>query len=146
MRLIPRFMFLSFFNLAAHWNTDFEKAKSQAMQSHKLIVLNFSGSGWCAPCIRTKKEIFESPAFQNYADQNLVLVNADFPRLKKNQLSKEQAKLNESLADKYDPEGKFPLTILFDERGKILTQWEGYPNESPEKFVQQINAFAHAAY
>ena len=91
-----------------------------------------------------EKEIFESPAFQNYADQNLVLVNADFPRLKKNQLSKEQTTLNESLADKYDPEGKFPLTILFDERGKILTQWEGCPNESPEKFVQQINAFAHA--
>jgi thioredoxin-related protein len=145
MKLISSLLFLYFFNLSAHWNTDFEKAKTEATQSHKLIILNFSGSDWCAPCIRTKEEIFESSAFQNYAEQNLVLVNADFPRLRKNQLSKEQTKRNEALADKYNPDGKFPLTILFDETGKILARWEGYPNESPEKFIQQINAFAHAA-
>ena len=115
------------------------------MKTHRLIVLNFSGSDWCGPCIRMRKEIFEADAFQDYAEQKLVLVNADFPRLKKNQLSKEQTKLNESLADKYNPEGKFPLTILFDDTGKVLKQWEGCPNESPEKFVTEINVFVDAA-
>jgi len=78
--------------------------------------------------------------------KSFIGVNADFPRLKKNQLSKEQTKLNEGLADKYNPEGKFPLTIIFDETGKVLQEWEGYPHESPEKFVSEINALAHAAY
>jgi|ERR1043166_7554230 thioredoxin-related protein len=146
MKFILSLILFPFFHLPVNWNTDFEKARAEAEQSHKLIVLNFSGSDWCGPCIRMKKEIFESGVFEKYAEQDLVLVNADFPRLKKNQLSKEQTKLNESLADKYNPEGKFPLTILFDKTGKVLQEWEGYPNESPEKFVSEINAFTHAAY
>lgn len=146
MKLILSLMLVSVLHLPVDWNTDFEKAKMEAIQSHRLIVLNFSGSDWCGPCIRMKKEIFESGAFEKYAAQNLVLVRADFPRLKKNQLSKEQTKVNEALADTYNPEGKFPLTILVDEAGKVLKQWEGCPDESPEKFVNEINAFVHAAY
>jgi thioredoxin-related protein len=145
MKLILSLMLFSFFNNPGNWNTDFEKAKTEAKESHKQIVLNFSGSDWCGPCIRMKKGIFETDVFEKYADQHLVLVNADFPRLKKNQLSKEQTKLNEALADKYDPEGKFPFTILLDETGKVLKQWEGYPDESPEKFINEIISFVHAA-
>jgi thioredoxin-related protein len=137
-------MLFSLFHTSAGWNTDFEKAKTEAIRAHKLIVLNFSGSDWCGPCIRMRKEIFDSETFQGYAAQKLVLVNADFPRLRKNQLSKEQTKLNEGLAEKYNPEGKFPLTILFDETGRVLNQWEGFPNESAEKFVDEINSFVNA--
>jgi thioredoxin-related protein len=136
--------FVFLLNNQIEWNTDFEKAKIEAARSHKLILLNFSGSDWCGPCIRMKEEIFDSDVFEKYAEQNLILVRADFPRLKKNQLSKEQTKQNEKLADKYDPGGKFPFTILLDESGKILKEWEGYPDESPDKFVMEVNAFAHA--
>lgn len=144
MRFLLGLIVFSFFHLPLAWNTDFEKARIEAAQAHKLIVLNFSGSDWCGPCIRMRKEIFESDTFQKYAQQNLVLVRADFPRLKKNQLSKEQTRLNETLADKYNSEGKFPLTILLDETGRVLKQWEGCPGESPEKFVGQIDHFVHA--
>src|ERR671912_83719 len=37
---------------SATWFTNLEKAKSEASQSNKAILLNFSGSDWCAPCIR----------------------------------------------------------------------------------------------
>jgi len=126
--------------------TDFEKAKTDAANSHKLILLNFSGSDWCSPCIRMKETIFDSDVFDRYAEQNLILVRADFPRLKKNQLSKEQTRQNENLADKFDPEGKFPFTILLDETGKVLKEWEGCPNESPQSFVTSINTFAHVIH
>jgi len=122
------------------WLGDFDKAKTDAAQQHKLIVINFSGSDWCGPCIRLRKEILESSTFENYATSHLVLVRADFPRQKKNQLSKEQVKLNEALADKYNPEGKFPYTLLVNEDGKILKAWDGFPNETPEQFVSQINS------
>jgi len=71
-------------------------------------------------------------------------VRADFPRQKKNQLSKEQVKLNEALADKYNPDGKFPYTLVVDEHGKVLKDWDGYPDESPEKFVEQIDQLPNA--
>lgn len=131
--------FMAFFTSGANWLGDFDAAKTQAAQQHKLIMINFSGSDWCGPCIRLRKEILESSAFENFAADHLVLVRADFPRQKKNQLSKEQVKLNEALADKYNSEGKFPYTLLVDETGKVLFSWDGFPNESPEQFVDQVD-------
>jgi thioredoxin-related protein len=120
------------------WETDFNKATQKAKQEHKLILLKFSGSDWCIPCIKMQKEIFESNAFQNFADSNLVLVNADFPRLKKNKLAKEQQKQNEKLAEEYNKKGTFPLTLLVNENGKILQNWDSYPKITPEQFVAQL--------
>ena len=100
------------------WYTNFEEAKSEASQTKKYILLNFSGSDWCAPCIRLKSEIFSSEKFLEFAGDNLVLANADFPRLRKNQLEKSQVQQNEVLAEKFNPEGKFPYTVLLSPDGK----------------------------
>jgi len=128
------------------WLGNFNKARIEASSEHKLILINFSGSDWCGPCIRLTKEIFESQTFEDYASKNLVLVRADFPREKKNQLPEEQQKENEKLADKYNSNGTFPETLLVDENGKILKKWDGFPNESPEEFVTEINTIAHASH
>lgn len=127
-----------------NWSGDFTVAKTEAAKSHKVILINFSGSDWCGPCIRLRKEILESGTFESYAADHLLLVRADFPRQKKNQLASDQVKRNESLADKYNPEGKFPFTLLVDEHGKILKFWDGYPDVSPQKFVQEISALTES--
>jgi thioredoxin-related protein len=128
------------------WLTDLNQARSEASHSGKYILVNFSGSDWCGPCIHLHKEIFESVLFKDFAEKNLVLVNADFPRLKKNQLSKEQQKLNEALAEQYDPEGHFPFTVLLDPNGKVVRTWDGFPNEGPDKFIKDINAVTGAVH
>jgi len=128
------------FSASVSWLGDFNTAKTEAAQNHKLILINFSGSDWCGPCIRLRKEILESSTFENYASDHLVLVRADFPRQKKNQLPKDQVKLNEALADQYNPDGKFPFTLLVDEHGKVLRTWDGFPNEAPDQFVSDINS------
>ncbi len=61
------------------WQPDFETAKQKAKEKHELILLNFSGSDWCGPCMRMRKEIFENEQFYKMADTTLILVNADFP-------------------------------------------------------------------
>lgn len=124
--------------LSPAWLTNMDSAKAEATQAHKLILLNFSGSDWCAPCIRMKHEVFESDAFLEYANDHLVLVRADFPRNKKNQLDKKQVKHNETLADKYNPQGKFPFTVLINAEGKVIREWDGYHKEKPEAFVEAI--------
>ncbi len=135
-------VFFAFFTLGVSpWLTDFEAAKKDAKENHKLILLNFSGSDWCGPCIRLHQEIFESSEFRSYADGKLALVNADFPRLKKNQLSREQTKQNESLADTYNPNGIFPYTVLLDANGKVLKTWEGFPKQGIMAFTQTINEY-----
>lgn len=127
-------------SLDTGWRTNFNKARDEAKIGHKYLLLNFSGSDWCVPCIRTKKEIFDDKLFYAFADSNLVLVNADFPRLKKNKLTITQIKENEMLAEKYNKDGAFPLTILLNADGKVLREWVGYPGISPDKFIEQIRS------
>ena len=120
------------------WMGNFDEALKQAAETHKPVLINFSGSDWCGPCIRLKKEILETEAFEKYASERLILVRADFPRQKKNKLSAEQTRLNEALAERYNPDGKFPFTVLTDEKGKVLRSWEGFPGGSPEAFIGQV--------
>ena len=131
-------LFSSFTPGTITWGTNFDKAKQQAAAEHKFIVLNFSGSDWCGPCIRLHKEILDSDAFLSFADKKLVLVNADFPRQKKNQLVKAQQQQNDKLADRYNDKGNFPLTVLLNADGKLLKEWEGYPKMSIEEFIADI--------
>ena len=126
------------------WQPDFQSARKTALEKNRLILLNFSGSDWCLPCIRMKKEIFANESFTRMADSSLVMVNADFPRNKKNQLSKEVQKENEELAEKYNTAGKFPYTVLLTTEGKVLKAWDGMPNEGVEAFSAEIKAFCQA--
>jgi len=140
MRLLA-ICLMMLFSTGVEWLGDFDAAKKEATDKHKLILINFSGSDWCGPCIRLRKEILETPAFENYAAEHLILVRADFPRQKKNQLSKDQVKKNEKLADMYNSQGKFPYTLLLDDQGKVIKSWDGFPNETPDQFIADIKKF-----
>lgn len=123
---------------STEWLTDFEAAKETAARENKYMLLNFSGSDWCAPCIKMKAEVFETQPFLSLAERQLVLIRADFPRSKKHQLSKDQIKCNEALAARYNPSGKFPLTLLLDAKGKIIKEWDGYVFGSQDKFMGDL--------
>nr|WP_228446882.1 thioredoxin family protein [Chryseobacterium sp. 3008163] len=57
------------------------------------MLLNFSGSDWCIPCIKLHKNIIETEDFKKLETENVIIyINADFPRNKKNQLSPELKK------------------------------------------------------
>lgn len=122
----------------AEWSTDFAKSQELALKTHKNILLNFSGSDWCGPCIRMHREIFETSDFLEFAEENLLLVNADFPRLKKHALSPALQTQNERLAEKYNKEGAFPLTLLLTPEGKVLKSWNGCPNISAKQFTEEV--------
>jgi hypothetical protein len=134
------FMCMSFIQ----WQNDFETAQKIAKEKHGLILLNFSGSDWCGPCMRLKKEILDNAAFTKMADTSLVLVDADFPRKKKNQLDPATQKQNNALADKYNPDGKFPFTLLLDADGKIRKTWDGFPSKNAQEFANDIAAICSA--
>jgi len=55
-------------------------------------------------------------------------------------LSKELQKQNDHLADLYNADGIFPVTLLLTPDGKVIEKWLGYPPLSPEEFVGQIKA------
>lgn len=145
MKILAIVLYL-FISNPVNWLSDFGKAQAEASATRKLILINFSGSDWCGPCIRLRKEILESAKFTDFAAEDLILVRADFPRQKKNQLSNDQVKLNEALADKYNPEGKFPFTLLVDDKGKVLKEWDGYPDDTPDQFIAQIKTIEKSGH
>jgi thiol-disulfide isomerase/thioredoxin len=127
--------------LAANgWHYNLDEARHLAHDQHKHILLNFSGSDWCGPCIQLRKLILDNPDFLQMADSSLILVNADFPRSRKNQPDAQQQALNNAMADKYNSQGKFPYTLLLSADGKVLKTWEGLPNEKPADFAAEIRS------
>src|SRR5881628_3741355 len=81
-----------------HWLTDLPKAQAKAKEEKKLVMLDFTGSDWCGWCIKLHKEVFSKPEFAEYAKDNLVLVEVDFPRAKTQ--TEELKKANQSLQEK----------------------------------------------
>jgi uncharacterized protein YyaL (SSP411 family) len=140
MLVVHLFLFLVFGAiLPGTWITNFEHAREQALSNQKLILLSFSGSDWCIPCIKMEETFFEHPMFKEFAEAHFILLKADFPRTKKYQLDPKQVKQNEKLAEKYNPEGVFPLTLIMTPGGKVLQKYEGLPKGSINDFIQSLN-------
>lgn len=118
-----------------NWKSNFEEAKTEAVKQEKNILLVFSGSDWCAPCIKLDKNIWQSEEFKKYSDQNYVLYKADFPKKKANQLSDTLKNQNNELAEKYNQNGNYPLVVLLDNKGKVLGM-TGYKNVSPYDYLE----------
>ncbi|MFN0255613.1 thioredoxin family protein [Pedobacter ureilyticus] len=146
MKTILLFIVFSLGLVTNSWEPNFQNAKQVAKAKNQLILLNFSGSDWCIPCIRMHKEIFADAGFLKMAEQNLVLFNADFPRNKKNQLPADKKKQNEALAELYNPKGRFPYTVLLSAEGKLIRAWEGLPDENAAQFTATIKQICDASH
>jgi hypothetical protein len=86
------------------------------------------------------KQYFDSDAFTRFATDKLIMVNADFPRQKKNQLPKDVQEQNDRLADHYNSKGNFPETVLLSPDGRILKEWDGFPKMSLADFIADIQS------
>ncbi|WCO03275.1 thioredoxin family protein [Psychroserpens ponticola] len=135
------FFFISFISLAQDWVTDFEKAKLIAKQDNKTIILVFQGSDWCAPCIKLDKEIWSTKEFQTYAKEHFVMLQADFPKRKKNALTEAQQKHNNNLAEQFNKNGYFPYVVILDSDGNKLGV-TGYKKTTPSAYIKILESFS----
>ena len=106
------------------WSTDLEKAFAQAKAEKKSVLVEFTGSDWCPPCIAMRKNVFSTKEFVSAASKKYILVELDFPNGDKAVKEK-----NQPLAEKYKIEG-FPTVILFNSEGKEFTRF--FASEFPK--------------
>ena len=118
-----------------NWLTDLPKAQAKATTENKLVMLDFTGSDWCGWCIKLNKEVFSKPEFAEYAGKNLVLVEVDFPRGKKQ--SEELKKANTALQEKYKVEG-YPTIVVLSSEGKKVGEL-GYQPGGPKAFIAELD-------
>jgi len=131
-------IFSGFVYAGNNWLTNFDEAKETASKSGKNIMLYFSGSDWCRPCILLKKKVFEKDVFRKFADENLVLAMFDFPARQQNQQSADQIEHNEKIADIYNPNGNFPQIVILNKNGKKIAEYVGYNNDSVDKYISKL--------
>lgn len=126
--------------LSQDWEESYEHSISRSKNTNKPILLVFAGSDWCAPCIKLDRLLFQSQEFKEYADKNLILFKADFPRKKKNRLPLQKEQVNKQLAQKFNSKGYFPLVLLLDKDETVLGSF-AYENQEAEEYISLLNSF-----
>lgn len=119
----------------AEWLTDYEAAVEASRETERPILMNFTGSDWCAPCIQMKNDVFSKEAFHEYAEENLVLLELDFPQ--NTPQEPEVKEQNQELAQDFGLRA-FPTYVLLDEEGEEVDRTEGYMPGGPDAFLAWI--------
>ena len=138
--IIFLFLMIGTIGFSQSWKTSFTEAKAEAAAKNKNILLVFSGSDWCAPCIKLDKTIWQSEEFKIESAQKWVIYKADFPKKKVNVLPAELTESNKKLAERYNKAGNFPLVLLLNPAGSVLGI-SGYKNVSPQEYIQLLHSF-----
>ena len=118
------------------WITDYKKAQDEAKASHKLVLLEFTGSDWCGYWFQLDRVIFSQPEFKDYANKNLVLVEIDFPRRKAQ--NAETKKQNAELAERYQIDG-FPTLVVLNGEGKAVWRYDGLYTNGLAAFLAELD-------
>ncbi|MBP8299554.1 MAG: thioredoxin family protein [Planctomycetes bacterium] len=113
------------------WITSYKAALAKAKKEKKVILADFTGTDWCGWCIKLKDEVFSKPEFKEWADKNVVLLEVDFPRKKKQ--SPELKKQNQDLAQEFGIQG-YPTIVFLDAKGKKLGNL-GYAEGGPAAWI-----------
>ncbi len=141
MKIMIVMMLVSLTHLySAEWELNFDKSLAKAKAENKKMIMVFQGSDWCGPCIKLDKKIWSTDEFRESAKDNFVMLQLDFPRKSKNQLAPVQAEHNKQLAKKYNPDGHFPLVVIFDSNGKVIGK-TSYKKMSVKEYIKHINSF-----
>lgn len=113
------------------WVDDLEYALKRAQFKKRPVLVLFTGSDWCRYCKMLDKEVFSRREFENFADDNLILVYIDFPSRKK--LPAELQRKNRTLQHTYGVRG-YPHTLLLNASGGVIGTISGYQ----EDYLRQV--------
>jgi len=120
------------------WLTDLDAAKAKGVKENKPLLVDFTGSDWCPPCIQLHKVVFESAEFAAVAS-TYVLVELDYPR-KTSQAPELKAK-NAELSKKFGISG-FPTVLLIDAKsGDVFGKTVGFGGQTAKEYLDKLASF-----
>lgn len=125
------------------WMVNLEEAYAESKKTGKPIMANFTGSDWCGWCKRLSAAVFNKPEFQTWADENVVLLELDYPR--RFQVPADIKKQNQDMQRAFGVSG-FPTIWVFDlnkdENGKYSISAMGKTGYKPtvKEFTSEIES------
>lgn len=118
----------------AKWTEDYAEAQKEAKTHDLPMLLLFTGSDWCSYCIQLEEGVFSKRDFKKFADKNIVLMKADFPRSNQKAAIKKQ---NAKLKKEFKVSG-YPSVFILSPSGKRLGRIHGYDRWSEDEYIQKI--------
>lgn len=127
------------------WLVDLDEAYARSVKENKPILANFTGSDWCGWCKRLDADVFTKQEFKDWAKQNVILLELDFPRRK--QIPQKNQQQNYAMQQALQVTGyptiwllnmsKDPATGKYniDPKGKT-----GY-TQTPQQFITTVQGF-----
>lgn len=107
----------------AEWLTSLPKAQKLAKVQQKLILVDFTGSDWCGPCIQLRRTVLDTPTFEKYAADSLILLEVDLPQRK--DFDEKLKARNEALCKRFGVRG-FPTVMVLTPEARVVG---GFPPE-----------------
>jgi len=115
------------------WMTDVDAALAKAKTDKKPVLVEFTGSDWCPPCMMMHKNVFSKKEFMTKASEKFILVKIDIPRGNKELYAK-----NQKVLAKYKV-GGVPTVILFDADGKEFERFTASRYNTVSKFLDHLD-------
>ena len=115
------------------WSTDLPAAMKQAKDSGRQVLVEFTGSDWCPPCIAMRKNVFSKKEFIDAASKQFVLVEIDLP--KGDKAVKEK---NRPVAEQYRIDG-FPTVLLLTPDDREFGRFYASEHPTVEKFLAHLD-------
>ena len=114
------------------WLTEISEGKSKAKEENKDVLIKFTGSDWCPPCMMMEKQVFSKKAFNNGATKDYVLVIIDTP----NSDPELKAK-NQKVMQEWKVRG-VPTVVLTDADGKEYHRFTASAHPDVDKFLAYL--------
>lgn len=114
------------------WMTNIEEAVKKAKETDKSVMVEFTGSDWCPPCMMMDKEVFSKQEFLTEAAKKFVLVKIDIPNS-----DPELKEKNSKVMEKYKVQG-VPTVLLLDAEGEEFNRFTASQFRTVETFLDNL--------
>jgi thioredoxin-related protein len=111
------------------WITDMNEAKKLAAEQNKCILIEFTGSDWCRPCMKLRQNVLSKESFQKKAGENFILLELDSPARPKDDEAKARKEVSDQIAEYYRVKS-VPTIIFTDANGLPFGGFGGAQDES----------------
>ncbi|MBS0623668.1 MAG: thioredoxin family protein [Verrucomicrobia bacterium] len=128
------FLLLPVYLGATLFHQDYDQAVQQARLQQVPLLLFFNGSDWSGLSMKMKKEILQTPEFEQGIGSSFICVEVDFPQ--HCSLTIEQSEKNQRVQEKFGID-QFPSLLLVSNQERVMVKLGYYP-ESGAAFASDL--------